>query len=83
MSNNILELPDAETLKKYWGTAEAYLEEQRRTASYNLEADEVAAELDTHDTSLLGNTPATPNRQIKLPRHGLLYRFTSKGFHRN
>lgn len=38
MSNYIMQLPDEETLKKYWGSAEAYIEEQRRTATYDLES---------------------------------------------
>lgn len=37
-SNYSLQLPDEETLKKYWGSAEAYIEEQRRTATYDLES---------------------------------------------
>ncbi|HEX2914603.1 MAG TPA: hypothetical protein VH186_27625 [Chloroflexia bacterium] len=32
------EMPDLETIERYWGSLEAYQEEQRRTAIVNLEA---------------------------------------------
>ncbi len=46
-------MPDEATLSRYWGSAEAYLEEQRRTATYNLEANQFAAEIDHANNSLL------------------------------
>ncbi len=30
-------MPDMETIKRYWGSMEAYLEEQRRTALVSME----------------------------------------------
>ncbi len=38
MKNN--QMPDMETIKRYWGSLEAYNEEQRRTALVSLEEEQ-------------------------------------------
>ena len=35
---NFIERPDMETIYRYWGSLEAYQEEQRRTALINMES---------------------------------------------
>jgi hypothetical protein len=62
-------MPDEETLKRYWGSAEAYLEEQRRTAAYNLEVAQVAIEATTSNTSLLNAAPVVKNSAVKNRLH--------------
>jgi hypothetical protein len=62
-------MPDEETLKRYWGSAEAYLEEQRRTAAYNLEVAQVATETTTSNISLLNTSPVIKSSTIKNRLH--------------
>jgi len=65
--NMLTAMPDEATLQRYWGSAEAYLEEQRRTATYNLEANQFAAEIDPASGSLLSENTSQQTFKKHLP----------------
>ncbi len=60
-TNNI---PDMQTISRYWGSLEAYKEEQRRTALLNLEENNIENK-SQWNWDFRKSTPKTPGHNLR------------------
>lgn len=79
MKNYQIQLPDESTLKQYWGSTEAFLEEQRRTAAIDLEALQLKAGLDS-ETGTLIDYKSNGNLNVHKNPARLHWPFGAKSF---